>query len=114
MKKILLATLALIGFSLTIIVLFFLAPLEKRLTRYSRTHRFHIELEARTDLKSLVTFLRELNIKISSIERNAAYANSGLSVYTMSVKNSRELEINEEFFDNLKKLPYVNFVEEIF
>ena len=106
--------LALIGFSLTIIVLFFLAPLEKRLTRYSRTHRFHIELEARTDLKSLVTFLRELNIKISSIERNAAYANSGLSVYTMSVKNSRELEINEEFFDNLKKLPYVNFVEEIF
>lgn len=107
-------TLALIGFSLTIIVLFFLAPLEKRLTRYSRTHRFHIELEARTDLKSLVTYLRELNIKISSIERNAAYANSGLSVYTMSVKNSRQLEINEEFFDNLKKLSYVNFVEEIF
>ena len=107
-------TLAIIGFSLTIIVLFFLAPLEKKLTKHSRTHRFHIELEARTDLKSLVTYLRELNIKIQSIERNAAYANSGLSVYTVNIKNNSQEEINDEFFNNLKKLKYVNFVEEIF
>ena len=107
-------TLSLIGFTLTIIILFFLAPLERRLTKYSRTHRFHIELQARTDLKDLVNYLRELNIKIESIERNAAYANSGLSVYTMSVKNNRNIEINDEFFANIKELPYVNFVEEIF
>ena len=107
-------TLALIGFILAIIILFFLAPIEKRFTKYSRTHRFHIELEARTDLKALVTYLRALEIKIESIERNAAYANSGLSVYTMSVKNNRVVEINDEFFNNIKQLPYVNFVEEIF
>ena len=107
-------TLALIGFALAIVILFFLAPIEKRFTKYSRTHRFHIELEARTDLKALVTYLRELEIKIESIERNAAYANSGLSVYTMSVKNNKVVEINDEFFNNIKQLPYVNFVEEIF
>ena len=107
-------TLALIGFTITIIALFFLAPVEKKLTRYSRTHRFHVELEARTDLKELVAYLRNLDIKIASIERNAAYANSGLSVYTISMRNSKNHEINDEFIENVKKLPYVNFVEEIF
>lgn len=107
-------TLAIIGFILIIVVLVFLGPIEKFLTRHSRTHRFYIELEARTDLKSLVNYLRNIKLKINSIERNSAYANSGLSVYTINIKESKDIDIDEKFFDELKKLPYVNYVEEMF
>ena len=72
-------TLTIIGFLLILIVLMLLQPLEKHLMKYSRNYRLHIELEARTDLKDLVTFLRNNNFRINTIERNAAYANSGLS-----------------------------------
>lgn len=107
-------TLAFIGFTLIMVVLFFLGPIEKILTKHSKTHRFYIELEARTDLKSLVNYLRSLGIKINSIERNSAYANSGLSVYTINIKENKDLDINEIFFEELKKLDYVNYVEEMF
>ncbi len=107
-------TLAIVGFILIIIVLFFLGPIEKLLTKHSTTHRFYIELESRTDLKALVNYLRSLGIKINSIERNSAYANSGLSVYTINIKENKDLDINEIFFEDLKKLEYVNYVEEMF
>lgn len=107
-------TLSIVGFFLIMVTLFFMSPLEKVLTKYSNIHRFYIELEARTDLKDLVNYLRSLNLNVRSIERNSAYANSGLSVYTISLRKNNKTKINEEFFESLKKLPYVNFVEEIF
>lgn len=108
-------TLTILGFILTICVLIFLPPLEKSLTKFSKNYRLHIELEARTDLKKLVTFIRKKNLSIHSIERNAAYANSGLSVYSINLRkeNSKEKISKKEFIEELKALEYVNYVEEI-
>ena len=52
-------------------------------------------------------------MKILSIERNAAYANSGLSVYTISFKKITKNEENSHFIQTIKDLPYVNYVEEL-
>ncbi len=107
-------TLAIIGFVLIMVVLSLLGPIEKILTRHSKTHRFYIELETRTDLKAFVNHLRSQGIRINSIERNSAYADSGLSVYTINIKENKNIDIDETFFEELKKLKYVNYVEEMF
>lgn len=108
-------TLSIIGFILILFVLIFLPPLEKYLTKFSKNYKLHIELEARTDLKKLVTVIRSHNLSIYSIERNAAYANSGLSVYSITLrKNNTKIKITKrEFFEILDSLEYVNYVEEI-
>ena len=106
-------SLTIIGFILIIIVLVFLSPLEKYFLRFGNTYSIHIELLARTDLKELINLSRKMNMKILSIERNAAYANSGLSVYTINFKKLQKNEENSHFLQTIKELPYVNYVEEL-
>ncbi len=106
-------TLTIIGFLLIIFVLILLPPLENYLTKFSKTYRIHIELLARTDLKELINLARNMNMKILSIERNAAYANSGLSVYTIYIKKLKGDEEYKDFLNTIKELSYVNYVEEI-
>ena len=106
-------TLTIVGFILIIIVLVLLNPLEKYLLKFVSTYSIHIELLARTDLKELINLSRKMNMKILSIERNAAYANSGLSVYTISFKKITKNEENSHFIQTIKDLPYVNYVEEL-
>ena len=106
-------TLTIVGFILIIVVLVLLNPLEKYLLKFVSTYSIHIELLARTDLKELINLSRKMNMKILSIERNAAYANSGLSVYTISFKKITKNEENSHFIQTIKDLPYVNYVEEL-
>ena len=106
-------TLTIVGFILIIIILVLLNPLEKYLLKFVSTYSIHIELLARTDLKELINLSRKMNMKILSIERNAAYANSGLSVYTISFKKITKNEENSHFIQTIKDLPYVNYVEEL-
>lgn len=106
-------TLTIIGFLLIIIVLILLPALEKKFTKLGNTYNLHIELLSRTDLKELITLSRNMNMKILSIDRNTAYANSGLSVYTISFKVLKKDESNDNFLKIIQDLPYVNYVEEL-
>ena len=106
-------TLTIIGFLLIIIVLILLPALEKKFTKLGNTYNLHIELLSRTDLKELITLSRNMNMKILSIDRNTAYANSGLSVYTISFKVLKKDESNDNFIQIIQDLPYVNYVEEL-
>lgn len=106
-------TLTIIGFLLIIIVLILLPALEKKFTKLGNTYNLHIELLSRTDLKELITLSRNMNMKILSIDRNTAYANSGLSVYTISFKVLKKDEANDNFLKIIQDLPYVNYVEEL-
>lgn len=106
-------TLTIIGFLLIIIVLILLPALEKKFTKLGNTYNLHIELLSRTDLKELITLSRNMNMKILSIDRNTAYANSGLSVYTISFKVLKKDESNDNFLQIIQDLPYVNYVEEL-
>ncbi len=112
-------TLAIMGFMLIFIVMLFLPPIENFFTKYSSSSRLHLELQSRTDLKSFVAYAREHNMKIRSIERNAAYENSGLSVYTVSIVQLKLINRADEkarlsAVEEIKKLDYVNYVEEIY
>lgn len=107
-------SLTIVGFVLIFVVLLLLPNLEKKLTKLSKNIKIHIELQARTDLKELIYLLRENDFKILSIERNNAYANSGLSVYSIDMSKLKNNEFSRpEILKFLNDLPYVCYVEEI-
>lgn len=106
-------TLTIIGFIIIAIVLMLLPALEFKFTKLGSTYSLHIELLARTDLKELINLSRNMNMKILSIDRNTAYANSGLSVYTISFRMLKKDETNVDFIKTIQELPYVNYVEEL-
>lgn len=108
-------TAAIIGFAIVFFSILYLPKLENCFTKYARRHEMHVELETRQDLKLLVNYLRENKIQINAIEKNAAYASSGLSVYTVNIAIPRDASKKEtNVLEMIKKLEYVNYVEEIY
>ena len=108
-------TAALAGFVIIFLSILFLPKLENCFTKYAKRHELHIELETRQDLKLLINYLREKSIQVNAIEKNAAYASSGLSVYTINISIPKDKNISLNFTINMiKDLEYVNYVEEIY
>lgn len=109
-------TLALFGGIIIILVLSILPKFEGILTKYSKSFQIHIEFFSRQNLKEFINHIREDNLKIIEIEHNQAYSSSGLSVYSISIKDmdkTRRLE-HKIFINKFADLEYVNYVEEIY
>lgn len=109
-------TVSLIGFGLIAIALLFMPRLEHLFTKRAGRYELHIEFEQRASLKEFVSYVRSLGMEIIQVENNPAYANSGLSVYTILIsnKNVKLFKDHGDFVEDVKKLPYVEFVEEIY
>ena len=105
-------TLALVANIVILIILSLMPTVEDFFRRKTRYFELHVELDERTNLKDLVNFLRSINVQITSIEKNPAYAQSGLSVYTMML-NSKETHDHDTFISTIRNLSYVNYCEEI-
>lgn len=105
-------TLGIIGSIIILVVLTILPTIEQLFRRKTKYFELHVELDDRSNLKDLVNFLRNINVQITSIDKNPAYIQSGLSVYTM-VLNSDEKRDHDTFIETIKNLKYVNYCEEI-
>ena len=105
-------TLGIIASVVIVIILTILPRLELLFRRKTHYFELHVELNERSNLKDLVNFLRSINVKISSIEKNPAYIQSGLSVYTMTL-NAEEKRDHDTFIETIKNLSYVNYCEEL-
>lgn len=105
-------TLGIIGSVIILIVLTILPFIEQAFRRKTQYFELHVELDDRSNLKDLVNFLRSINVQITSIEKNPAYIQSGLSVYTM-VLNSEEKRDHDTFIETINNLKYVNHCEEL-
>lgn len=108
-------TLALCSTFIIVLVLASLPIIERFLTKNSRRFEIHIEFETRENLKQFVNTARTMGFQILSIEKNPAYASSGLSVYsiTLKVKNKKGKINHKSFLEAFSNLEYVNYVEEI-
>lgn len=108
-------TLALATAILIIFSLIFLPKIERSIQKNSKSYDIHIELLSRPDLKKLLDFLRSKNIMIKSITYDASYANSGLSVYSLSLYAEKDEKNNrvkyQDLLNDLKTFDYVNYVE---
>jgi len=110
-------TLGLIATISIIIAVMLLPKLEAKIQVDARMFDLHIELLSRPDLKKLLEFLRAKNIQVRSIAYDPAYANTGLSVYSLALysqgTSKKEYMRKKEVVELISKLDYVNFVETI-
>lgn len=102
-------TVAILGTIFSIVAFMFLPKLEILLTKRSNRIELHIELFSRQDLKSIIDYVRAKGGRINLVDYNSAYANSGLSVYTISMDTwGKEPSV---VVKELSELECVNFVE---
>ncbi len=107
-------TLGIISSLLIIVAVMLLPKLEGRLQDRARMYDIHVELMTRPDLKKLLDYLRGNQISIKSIAYDPAYANSGLSVYTLGlVSDNKNFISRSDLLKNLQELEYVNYCEGI-
>lgn len=100
-----------------ICVLSLVPPIERYLKNKSNHFEFHLELKSASNLKDFITIIRRLGLRIDGIENNPAYANSGLSVYSVSVsiikKELKDYKSHKDIIEALKTLDYVYYIEEM-
>lgn len=110
-------TITAVGFVILLFCLSYLPVLEFYLKNRSNHFEIHLELKNSLNLQNFVTTIRKLGLRIDAIEMNPAYANSGLSVYSIAISISNaELKLyktHKEIIEALRTLDYVYHIEEI-
>ena len=110
-------TITLVVFVALMASISFFPELELYLKNRSNHFEIHIEFTSQKYLQDFVTVIRKLGLRIDDIELNPAYANSGLSVYTISVsivsEELKQYKTHKEIIEALATLEYVGHVEEI-
>ncbi len=110
-------TITLISFAVLLLSLSTFPLLERYLKNRSNHFEIHLELKNSGYLHSFVGTIRRLGLKIDDIEANPAYANSGLSVYSISLSISspelKKYKTHTEIIEALKSLDYIYHIEEM-
>ena len=110
-------TISLIVFAVLLSSLSVFPALERYLKNRSNHFEIHLELKGSSYLHNFVTTIRRLGLRIDDIEANPAYANSGFSVYSISLSiHSRELKkykTHTEIVEALRSLEYIYHIEEM-
>ena len=110
-------TLTLVGFILLMISLSWMPTFERDLKNRSNFFEVHLELTNSRYLQDFITTIRRLGMSIDDIELNPAYANSGLSVYSVSLSihndELKRYKTHAEIIEALSSLEYVYHIEEM-
>lgn len=110
-------TVTIISFGVLLCCLSIFPVLERYLKNRSNHFEIHLELKNSSYLYNFVTTIRRLGLKIDDIEANPAYANSGISVYSIAISiSSRELKkykTHTEIIEALRSLDYIYHIEEM-
>lgn len=104
------------GLIVYIVGFIILPKLEVKIKRRSSSFEIYVELKSRESLQKFIQAIRQLGLKINSVELNPAYSNSGLAVYSMILKTiNAELGTtnHKEIIEAISSLDTVNFIEEI-
>lgn len=104
-------TLGLLSTLIIIVCLSILPSAERKMKNRSGFFVMSVELLSRPDLKQLISWLREQGLKVDSVEYNPAYAQTGLSVYTIGVVNDKKTMKNNELIDKINEFDFVNRAE---
>jgi len=105
-------TIAIAGTLIIFLALQLLPSIEHKIKESSRQSNFHIELLTRPDLEKLIDYIRSLGLSVLSIAYDPAYANTGLSVYTIQVYSEAKDRLTcTAIKEKLEKLEYIHYIE---
>lgn len=102
-------TLGILGTIVMAVSLSLFPKIENFFTKRSRYLGLHIEFYSRRNVKDLIDYLRKTGVSVILVTYNPAYANTGLSVYTIEVEN--KVMDNHILIEKISEFEYVNFVE---
>ena len=110
-------TITVIAFFTLLICISQLPKMESILKDRSDQFEVHLELKNSYNLQDFVTTIRRLGLKIDDIESNPAYANSGLSVYSVSItiteQEKKTIRKHDDIIEALRSLDYIHHIEEM-
>lgn len=110
-------TVTIAAFPVLLVCLLMFPAFERYLKNRSNHFEVHLELKSSNYLQNFVSTIRRLGLRIDDIEKNPAYANSGLSVYSVAISiSSQELKkyrTHEEIIEALRSLDYIYHIEEM-
>ena len=110
-------TIGIVSFIALIIIISQLPKAEAILKDRSNHFEIHLELKNSYNLQDFIATIRGLGIKIDDIESNPAYANSGLSVYSVSITISdtdlKRYKKHQDIIEALRSLDYIHYIEEM-
>jgi len=110
-------TIGIVSFIALIIIISQLPKAEAILKDRSNHFEIHLELKNSYNLQDFIATIRGLGIKIDDIESNPAYANSGLSVYSVSITVSdtdlKRYKKHQDIIEALRSLDYIHYIEEM-
>lgn len=110
-------TVTLISFCVLLCCLSVFPTLERYLKNRSNHFEIHLELKNSSYLYDFVTTIRRLGLRIDDIEANPAYANSGISVYSIAISISsdelKKYKTHTEIIEALQSLDYIYYIEEM-
>ena len=110
-------TVGVVAFLLFLLVIMLLPRFEKHMKRNSVYLEAHIELKSREGLQVFIHSLRQFGLKINDIEANPAYVNSGLGVYSVSMRvadPALRKKSHAEIVQAISAMETVAYIEEIF
>ena len=110
-------TVALFAFAALLAGISLFPTIEVYLKNRSNHFEVHLELNQSSRLADFVATIRKLGLRIDDIEINTAYANSGLSVYTVALSivspELKKYKTHTEIIEALSSLDYVSHIEEL-
>lgn len=110
-------TVGLIIFAILLISLSVFPAIEIFLKNRSNHFEIHLELESKNKLPEFTATIRKLGLRIDDIEMNSAYLNSGLSVYSVSMRimspELKKYKTHAEIIQAIQSLDYVYHIEEM-
>ncbi len=109
-------TAALIAYTALMVGLLAFSGLETYIKSKSNHFEIHLELKSRGTLQDFITAARQFGLTVDNLELNPAYANSGLSVYTVKLTvTGKELKkkSHNDIIEALSVLDCVYYIEKI-
>ncbi len=107
---------ALIGFAALMIGLLMFSGMERYIKNKSNHFEIHLELKSKNGLQEFIASARKFGLTVDNLELNPAYANSGLSVYTVKftvVDKTLAKQSHSDIIEALSVLDCVYFIEKI-
>ena len=118
-------TITVISFFTLLFCISQLPKIEAILKDRSNHFEVHLELKNSYNLQDFAATIRRLGLKIDDIEANPAYANSGLSVYSVSIsinesgsisiseQEKKTIRKHDDIIEALRSLEYIHHIEEM-